>query len=141
MGGAGRARLPWFFSIMRVHGGSVLAGMWREREAKKKQNFSFFPCCTFRGKKKEEQCRSKRHCSGFFFFFFNMKRRRFGQNAPFHLNKTRRQNASNFKSALNYLLFISIASLSISVSVPIVGRVFHFSPWPLIYAIGPSIDQ
>jgi len=76
-----------------------------------------------------------------FFFFFNMKRRRFGQNAPFHLNKTRRQNASNFKSALNYLLFISIASLSISVSAPIVGRVFHFSPWPLIYAIGPSIDQ
>jgi hypothetical protein len=75
------------------------------------------------------------------FFFFNMKRRRFGQNAPFHLNKTRRQNASNFKSALNYLLFISIASLSISVSAPIVGRVFHFSPWPLIYAIGPSIDQ
>jgi len=52
------------------------------------------------------------------FFFFNMKRRRFGKNTPFHLNKTRRQNASNFKSALNYLLFISIASLSISVSAP-----------------------
>jgi hypothetical protein len=39
------------FSIMREHGGSVLAGMWREREVKK-QNFSFFPCCTFRGRRK-----------------------------------------------------------------------------------------
>ena len=55
--------------------------------------------------------------------------------------KTGRQNASNFKSALNYLLYISIASLSISVSTPLVGRVFLFSPWPLIYAIEPSIDQ
>ena len=35
----------------------------------------------------------------------------------------------------------SIASLLISVSAPIVGRAFHFSPWPLIYAIGPLIDQ
>jgi hypothetical protein len=26
---------PLVFSIMRVHGGSVLAGMWREREGKK----------------------------------------------------------------------------------------------------------
>jgi hypothetical protein len=124
---------------MRVHGGSVLAGMWREREAKKKQNFSFFPCCTFRGRKKRNSV--VQNDTVLVFFFFNMKRRRFGQNAPFHLNKTRCQNASNFKSALNYLLFISIASLSISVSAPIVGRVFHFSPWPLIYAIGPSIDQ
>jgi hypothetical protein len=35
----------------------------------------------------------------------------------------------------------SIASLQISVSAPIVGRVFHFDPWPLIYAIWSSIDQ
>jgi hypothetical protein len=35
----------------------------------------------------------------------------------------------------------SIASLQISVSAPIVGRVFHFDPWPLIYVIWPSIDQ
>ena len=28
-----------------------------------------------------------------------------------------------------------------SVPVPLVGRVFHFGPWPLIYAIKPSIDQ
>ena len=42
-----------------------------------------------------------------------------------------------FKSALNHLLFISIASLPNSVSAPLVGRVFHFNPWPLIYAIEP----
>ena len=28
-----------------------------------------------------------------------------------------------------------------SVPVPLVGRVFHFGSWPLIYAIKPSIDQ
>ena len=47
----------------------------------------------------------------------------------------------NFNSALNYLLILSIASLPISVLAPIVGRVFHLGPWPLIYAIKPSIDQ
>jgi hypothetical protein len=30
-----------------------------------------------------------------------MKRRRFRQNAPFHLNPSRRQNASICKAALN----------------------------------------
>ena len=69
-----------------------------------------------------------------------MKRRRFGENAPFHLKK-RRQNTQNFHSALNYLLILSIASLPISVLAPIVGRVFHLGHWPLIYAIKPSIDQ
>jgi hypothetical protein len=39
------------------------------------------------------------------------------------------------------IFFPSIASLPISVSAPLVGRVFHFSPWPLIYAIKPLIDQ
>jgi len=39
------------------------------------------------------------------------------------------------------LFFSSIASLPISVFAPLVGRVFHFSPWPLIYAIEPLIDQ
>ena len=68
-----------------------------------------------------------------------MKRRRFGENAPFHLNVA--PERANFKSALNHLLFISIASLPNSVSAPLVGRVFHFSPWPLIYAIEPLIDQ
>jgi hypothetical protein len=31
--------------------------------------------------------------------------------------------------------------LPISVSAPLGGRVFHFSTWPLIYAIEPLIDQ
>jgi hypothetical protein len=38
MGGAGRARLPWFFFIMRVHWGA-LAGRWRvgfNKERRKK---------------------------------------------------------------------------------------------------------
>ena len=39
------------------------------------------------------------------------------------------------------IFFSSIASLPISVSAPLVGRVFHFSPWPLFYAIEPLIDQ
>jgi len=51
-----------------------------------------------------------------------------------------RQNAPNSKSALNHL-FPSIASLPISVFAPLVGRVFHFNPWPLIYAIEPLIDK
>ena len=69
-----------------------------------------------------------------------MKRRRFRQNAPFHLSPARRQNASICKAALNHLLFISIAPLPKLVPALIVGRVFQFGPWPLIYAIEPSID-
>jgi hypothetical protein len=45
-----------------------------------------------------------RSSSSSFFFFFGMKRRRFRQNAPFHLSPARRQNASICKAALNYLL-------------------------------------
>ena len=70
----------------------------------------------------------------FLFFYIYMKRRRFGENVSFHLNEP------NFKSALHHFLFISIVSLPNSVPAPLVGRVFHFSPWPLIYAIKPSID-
>jgi hypothetical protein len=80
-----------------------------------------------------------------------MKRRRFIQNAPFHLNVA----PAYFPNSVLNLSFVllsphnviwilrinSIAYLSISVSTPIVGRAFHYSPWPLIYAIGPSIDQ
>jgi len=58
---------PLVFSIMRVHGGSVLAGMWLEREAKKKAKLFFLLLLHVQGKKKEEQCRSKRHRSGIFF--------------------------------------------------------------------------
>jgi hypothetical protein len=74
-----------------------------------------------------------------------MKRRHFMKNAPFHLKVA---PASFFKLVLNLSFVLlsphnvisilrinSIASLQISVSAPIVGRVFHFDPWPLIYAI------
>jgi len=67
------------------------------------------------------------------------------KNAPFHLKVA---PVSFFELVLNlFFVFLSphnvililrinsIASLQISVSAPIVGRVFHFDPWPLIYAI------
>ena len=83
------------------------------------------------GKKKEEQCLSKRHRS--VIFFFNMKRRRFGQNAPFHLNMAPTRQLPN--QSLIYLLFISIESLPTSIAALIVGRLFHFRPWFPIYTI------
>jgi hypothetical protein len=66
-------------------------GSRREKDRQKiqiKASFFLLPRCMFGGKKKEEQCRSKRHRSAlsFFFFFECMKRRRFGENTPFHLN-------------------------------------------------------
>jgi hypothetical protein len=80
-----------------------------------------------------------------------MKRCRFMKNTSFHLKVA---SASFFDLVLNLSFVLlsphnvililrinSIASLQISVSAPIVGRVFHFDPWPLIYAIWPSIDQ
>jgi hypothetical protein len=62
------------------------------------------------------------------------------------LEKTRRfiwmwrQNAPNSKSALNHLFFFNCIPAN-SNPVPIFGRVFHFGPWPLNYAIEPLIDQ
>jgi hypothetical protein len=75
----------------------------------------------------------------FFFVFECMKRRRFGENAPFHLNVAPKR--AKFQISPQSSFLSSIASLPISVSVPLVGRVFHFSPWSLIYAIEPLIDQ
>jgi len=72
-------------------------------------------------------------------FFFNMKRRRFGQNAPFHLNMAPTCQLPN--QSLMYLLFISIASLPTSIAALMVSRLFHFHPWSPSYAIWPSIDQ
>ena len=71
--------------------------------------FFLLPRCMFGGQKKGEQCRSKRHRSAlfpfsFFFLIKCMKRRRFGENAPFHLKPAKRQNASIYKAALNHLL-------------------------------------
>jgi len=116
----------------------------REGPAKFKQKplFSFFTAAMFGGEEERGTMSFKTtpFCSFLFFFLIKcMKRRRFGENAPFHLNVALER--ANFKSALNHLLFISIASLPNSVSAPLVGRVFHFSPWPLIYAIEPLIDQ
>jgi hypothetical protein len=46
--------------------------------------------------------------SFFFFFFFGMKRRRFRQNAPFHLSPARRQNASIFQSSPQLSSFLQL---------------------------------
>jgi len=62
-----------------------------------------------------------------------MKWRCFGQNAPFHLNIAPTRQLPN--QSLIYLLFISIATLPTSIVALIVGRLFHFHPWSLIYAI------
>jgi hypothetical protein len=71
----------------------------------------------------------------------NMKRRRFGQNMPFHLNEIWRQHVNfqispqfilcSFKSsnAILILRISSIASLPTSIVGPKVDRLFHFSPW------------
>ena len=114
----------------------------RETGLKKKNHFSSFFCIASSEEEEGGTVPFKTVPFGplFFFFFFCMKRRRFRQNAPFHLSPARRQNTSISKAALNHLLFISIAPLPKLVSAPIVGRVFHFGPWPLIYAIEPSID-
>ena len=59
------------------------------KKFKQKPLFPSSPLQCSGGKKKEEQCHSKRHRSALSFSFFLikcMKRRRFGENAPFHLN-------------------------------------------------------
>jgi hypothetical protein len=115
------------------------AGRERQEELKrKKQKFSFFPCCTSRGRRKRNSV-AQNDTVLLFFFLKSMKRRRFGQNAPFHLNMAPTCQLPN--QSLIYLLFISIASLSTSIAAIIVGRIFYFGHWSLIYAIGPSIDQ
>jgi hypothetical protein len=58
----------------------------RHEELKKKNKSFFLPLVHVQGKKKEEQCHSKRHrfVLSLFLYLFSMKRR-FGQNASFHL--------------------------------------------------------
>jgi hypothetical protein len=47
--------------------------------------------------------------SSFFFLAVKrMKRRRFDQNAPFHLNKNWRQKEFNFRSALHFARFFTM---------------------------------
>ena len=54
----------WGFRFGRARG----EGDGHEELKKKKTKVSFFPCCASRGKKKAEQCCSKRHRSALFFF-------------------------------------------------------------------------
>jgi hypothetical protein len=64
-----------------------------------------------------------------------MKRRRFYQNAPFHLNRNWHQNTSDSKSVLQFACFFLFWSLVLDF--------FNQVPnWPLnfnIYAIKPLI--
>jgi hypothetical protein len=91
--------------------GTRVAGNDDERSRRKKT--VSLPLLHVQGKEKGEQCRSKRHCSAPF-FFFKYETASFRIKRVVSFKKKRRQNASISKSALNYLLFISIASLSIS---------------------------
>jgi hypothetical protein len=52
-------------------------------------NATPFPCFSARPEEESLQCRSKWHCFRLFFSFYEqwMKQRRFGKNAPFHLNE------------------------------------------------------
>ena len=59
----------------------------------------FFFYCRFGGERKKRNSAVQNGTVRSFPFFFNMKRRRFGQNAPFHLNEPK------FRSALHYFKF------------------------------------
>jgi len=48
--------------------GGLQAREWPAKNSKKRHPFSFFPAACLGGKKKDEQCRSKRHRSALFFF-------------------------------------------------------------------------
>ena len=139
MGVAGRVRLPRFL-IMRVRGGSGFGracgvqGLMKKEE----ENNTAFPCCTSRGRRKGNSVVQNDTVLPPLFFFLH-------ETAPFWTKRvvsfkygTTRQLPNQ---SLIYLLFISIASLTTSISALIVGRLFHFGPWSLIYAIWPSTDQ
>jgi len=131
----------------QVRGGwsAIVSGRWApgERVAGKNSKKSFtFPSSPLRdrGKKMNSVVQNDTVLLFLLFFFLEcMKRRRFEENAPFHLNVAPKH--AKFQISPQSSFFSSIASLPISVSAPLVGRVFHFSPWPLIYAIEPLIDQ
>ena len=70
----------------------------------KRRKIFFFPCLTRLGEEEDPQCHQNGTVSGFSFFFLNqqcMKRRRFGQIAPFHLNENGAKLMSKYKSVLN----------------------------------------
>jgi hypothetical protein len=141
------ARLPRFGGWCAVVGrplcsvGGLQAREW-PAEIQIKASLSPSSPLRDRGKKMNSVVQNDTVLLFFFFFFFVfecMKRRRFGENAPFHLNVAPKR--AKFQISPQSSFLSSIASLPISVSVPLVGRVFHFSPWSLIYAIEPLIDQ
>jgi hypothetical protein len=107
------------------------------------------PALRVQGKKKTQNAIQNGTVSGFLFFYEQwMKRRRFGQNAPFQLKGNGGKIVSKSKSSLQFVIcsikssiaililkINSIASLLNSIVSPEVGCLFHFSPWSLIYAI------
>jgi hypothetical protein len=62
----------------------VLAGHAAGRSKEEKTKAYIFPCCMSRGRRRRNSV--AQNDTVLFFFFLNMKRRRFGQNTPFHLN-------------------------------------------------------
>jgi len=65
----------------------------RGRKRQGEENKTFLPLLHAQGKKKKKQCRLKTAPFHLLLFFQRMKRRRFSQNAPFHLNENWRQSA------------------------------------------------
>ena len=79
LGTTAKVRPPSSSVFWQVRGGwsAIVSGRWAEsgrQKFKLKQPFFLLPRCMFGGKKKDEQCRSKRHRSAlsFFSFFFLM---------------------------------------------------------------------
>jgi len=144
LGATAKARPPSSV-FWQVRGGwsAIVSGRWAPGErvagknSKKSFPFSFFPAACSGGRRKMNSV--VQNDTVLLFFFFCMKQRRFGENAPFHLNMA--PERAKFQISPQSSFFSSIASLPISVSAPFVGRVSHFSHWPLIYAIEPLIDQ
>jgi hypothetical protein len=63
----------------------------RKRQGEEKK--TSLPLLHVRGRRRRNIAASKRHRFISLFFFQRMKRRRFSQNAPFHLNENWRQSA------------------------------------------------
>jgi hypothetical protein len=89
LGATAKVRLPPVFWQVRGWWSASVFGRWApgERgpdEIQTKAPFSFFPAAMFGGE--EERGTVSFKTTPFCFFFFEcMKRRRFGENAPFHL--------------------------------------------------------
>ena len=107
------------------------------------QNFLLPLFSAHLGEEERLQCRSKKALFWAFYFFFKqcMKRRRFRQNTPFHLNKkaakcVRVHIGPPFVicsiASLIAILIVKINSITSLPNLnndPEVGRLFHFGPW------------